>query len=59
LMKRGIAFSFKRYPDANIRISAQLHLKDFYQSLNFEPVGDPYDEDGISHISMRLHRQNT
>jgi ElaA protein len=38
-----------------IRISAQAHLAErYYGPLGFKPVGDVYDEDGISHICM-LH----
>lgn len=35
-----------------VKLSAQAHLSDFYASLGFSPVGDPYDEDGIPHLAM-------
>jgi ElaA protein len=38
-----------------IKISAQNHLRDYYRSLGFQPVGEVYDEDGIPHIAMLLH----
>ena len=56
LMLQGIAYCQVHYPEQGIRISAQLHLKDFYQSLGFEATGDSYDEDGIPHIAMLLHK---
>ncbi|ERJ57628.1 GNAT family N-acetyltransferase [Sphingobacterium paucimobilis] len=37
---------------ADIKIGAQYHLLAMYQSLGFEPEGQPYDEDGIEHIDM-------
>ena len=39
---------------ATIELSAQAHLERFYGSLGFRAFGTPYDEDGISHIDMRL-----
>lgn len=35
-----------------IKISAQCHLDEFYRSINFQPKGESYLEDGIPHISM-------
>lgn len=35
-----------------VKISAQTYLTDFYQSLQFETVGEEYLEDGIPHIAM-------
>jgi|688.fasta_scaffold91378_7 ElaA protein len=40
------------YPEAGIRISAQHRLENFYKSLSFVPVTEPYDEDGILHVDM-------
>lgn len=40
--------------DAPIKISAQDHLRKYYGSLGFVPVGEVYDEDGIPHIGMIL-----
>jgi ElaA protein len=42
--------------DANgaqsVSISAQTYLEKFYRSFGFEPVFEPYLEDGIPHIGM-------
>lgn len=54
LMRRAIEQTRREYPQAPIRISAQLYLKKFYADLGFEPVSEPYDEDGIPHIEMVL-----
>lgn len=35
-----------------VRIAAQTYLEAFYNELGFHRVGDPYDEDGISHLDM-------
>ncbi len=38
----------------NIRISAQAHLENFYNSFGFQVNGEPYLEDGIPHLEMNL-----
>jgi ElaA protein len=35
-----------------IKISAQAHLKNFYNQYGFKKEGEPYLEDGIPHIAM-------
>ena len=37
-----------------VMIGAQRYLERFYGELGFVPTGEPYDEDGIPHIHMRL-----
>lgn len=39
-----------------IRISAQLYLVEFYTSLGFSRVGDPYEEDWLPHTEMLYSR---
>jgi len=36
----------------SIKIGAQTYLKKFYESFDFQQVGDEYIEDGIPHIYM-------
>lgn len=36
----------------NCRISAQLYLKSFYESFDFQSVSKVYLEDGLPHIEM-------
>lgn len=53
LMQRGIVFNRTLWGGA-IRISGQAYLEQFYGSLRFETVSEPYDEDGIPHLEMLL-----
>ena len=52
LMSSAIAQVQRLYPGQHIRIGAQRYLEKFYGSFGFQPVGEPYDEDGIDHIQM-------
>lgn len=40
------------WPEQKCKISAQEHLKSFYQTMGFEQISDMYLEDGIPHIAM-------
>lgn len=51
-MAEAIKFTEQKYPGKDIKISAQVYLQKFYESLGFDVVGEPYDEDGILHIDM-------
>lgn len=35
-----------------IKLSAQAHLRGYYSSVGFNPVGEIYLEDGIPHVGM-------
>lgn len=52
LMIEAIRFTEEKYPKMGIKIGAQVYLKKFYESLGFDAVSEPYDEDGIPHIDM-------
>ncbi len=52
LMERANIEVEKRWPEHNCHISAQEHLKHFYQKLGFEQISEMYLEDGIPHIGM-------
>lgn len=54
-MEEAIKFTEQKYPENDIKISAQVYLQKFYESLGFYSFGEPYDEDGISHIDMIKH----
>lgn len=54
LMKKAIEHCQQLYPGQPISISAQEYLLDFYQSLGFQAETEPYLEDNIPHIGMRL-----
>lgn len=52
LMQRGLDMARALYAGRGNRLSAQLHLKRFYESFGFAAVGEPYLEDGIPHVEM-------
>lgn len=45
-------FLLTSYPNANIKISAMLYLKDFYESHGYQKSSDIYLDCGIEHIDM-------
>jgi ElaA protein len=55
LMLKAISICIETFGNQPIRIGAQLYLKNFYNSLGFEPCSDVYLEDGIEHIEMLMH----
>lgn len=57
LMHKAIEKLNTDFPSSNIRISAQAHLKSFYENVGFVKVSDPYLEDGIPHIEMVLQKE--
>ncbi|RZL35550.1 MAG: GNAT family N-acetyltransferase [Rubrivivax sp.] len=52
LMAEAIAQCLRLWPRHAITLHAQAHLERFYGSFGFEPVGEPYMEDGIPHVEM-------
>lgn len=52
LMEKSIEAVAELYGKVPIRISAQEHLRKFYESLGFVYTGKSYLEDGIPHIDM-------
>ena len=52
LMREGLRLHDQAWPGRGNRISAQAHLRPFYQSLGYAAVGAPYDEDSIPHLEM-------
>jgi ElaA protein len=51
-MEEAIRITIQLHGNRQIRIGAQLYLKNFYGSLGFECQGVVYLEDGIEHIEM-------
>jgi ElaA protein len=43
----------RRYPASPIQIDAQARLERFYASFGFVRDREPFDEDGIAHVSMK------
>ncbi|HMF69353.1 MAG TPA: GNAT family N-acetyltransferase [Phyllobacterium sp.] len=53
LMVEAIAQCERLYPESPIKLSAQSHLKRFYESFGFVPVSEEYIEDEIPHVDMQ------
>jgi ElaA protein len=54
LTSKCIAWAQEYFGRMPIRISAQLHLVDFYQQFGFETDGSQYLDAGLPHIQMVL-----
>ena len=52
MLKKALDQIGHTWPNKDIRIGAQVYLKDFYSSQGFEPASESYLEDGIPHIDM-------
>lgn len=52
IMQYSIQYCETFFNNESIKISAQSYLKNFYESLGFHQVSEPYMEDGIPHIAM-------
>lgn len=52
IMEASIKAIKDYYSETNIKISAQVYLKKFYNNLGFKEVGETYLEDGIPHVVM-------
>ncbi len=52
LMKASINAITISFSTLEITISAQVYLKNFYETHGFNKVGEEYLEDGIPHIEM-------
>ena len=55
LINEVIEFISKNLDSTTIKISAQTHLKKWYESFGFEQISEPYLDDGIPHIDMLKH----
>jgi ElaA protein len=43
-------------PAGEVVLGAQCYLEKWYERFGFVRDGADYDEDGIAHLPMRLHR---
>jgi len=53
LMQALLAYCDTHFPGIRIQCSAQVYLKEFYESFKFKTYGNSYEEDGIPHINMQ------
>lgn len=56
LMEQAISFSSEKWPNGDIQLQAQTQLKHFYGTFGFEEISEEYNEDGIPHVDMLLHK---
>jgi ElaA protein len=56
LMVKSIEEVCRLFNTNVVKISAQTYLLNFYVSLGFKPISQPYDEDGIEHVDMILEK---
>ncbi len=56
LVTAGLDWLARHHPGQPVRIGAQQHLTRFYQGFGFQLEGEPYDDGGIPHVTMWLHR---
>lgn len=54
LVKRCLDECDVRCPSSMVKLSAQLHLRNFYTELGFQAVGNVYDDGGVEHIDMKF-----
>lgn len=52
-----VKLCFKKYDYKKITISAQEHLKAYYEKCGFLPEGQMYLEDNIPHLKMSLKKE--
>ena len=52
IMRASMEAIKKYYRTENVKLSAQEHLRKFYETHGFHQVGEGYLEDGIPHIAM-------
>lgn len=52
LMEESVRRCYELFGNLPIRICAQTHLVDFYQSVGFIPVTDSFNHEGIPHTEM-------
>ena len=52
IVEESIKSCNKIFGNVDIKIGAQLHLVNLYESFDFKGSSEPYDEDGIMHIDM-------
>ena len=57
LMLVSINKVYELYGETDIRIGAQVYLKNYYQSHGFVQTSEVYPEDGIDHIEMTRFTQ--
>lgn len=53
MVNKAVQVIGQTWPENNIRIGAQVYLRQFYESHGFIAISNEYLEDGIMHIDMQ------
>lgn len=54
MMECALRFAHRELGADVVTIGAQLYLTEFYRSLGFVEISEPYDDAGVPHVDMRL-----
>lgn len=57
IMGQSLTFIQNKWSNKSIKLSAQSHLRKFYEKHEFVATGKEYLEDGIPHMEMHLTKQ--
>jgi ElaA protein len=56
MMRRAIDFIFNELSESKIILSAQLYVRNLYESLGFKAISNVYEEAEMPHIKMSLSK---
>ena len=54
LMEEALSRCREHYAGLPVVLTAQTYLVSFYRSFGFEPVGEPFEDFGLTHVDMEL-----
>jgi ElaA protein len=54
LMMDAVRETFRMYNNQPLIIEAQAQLKNFYESLGYIPITEPYMLEGLMHVKMKI-----
>ncbi len=54
LMKKGLTFIRENMRCSRISLHSQQHAMGFYEKFGFEPISEPFLEEGVWHVEMEL-----
>lgn len=54
MMKSCLKFIKENVDEKTVVVSAQLYVKDLYESVGFEVISEVYDEVNIPHVKMKI-----
>lgn len=57
MMLKALRFIEEELKETEVRISAQVYIKKFYENVGFKAISEEYLEDNIPHVQM-LYKSN-